>query len=223
MLLVRFLYRTTCICSLTLGTLASAGQQQAASKSVSVAERNALLRRPGGLEILAKREGAFVIKSPNELFGDVNLQTLVKESSEIALVSIQSRTSRLLPGGDDIFTDYTFVPVEVFKGTLSKEPRFSAAGGKVTFENGTSAEIETIEWQSLQVGEQYILFLQNSGDKYRLTNGIEAAIAISSDGSKMTSLSASDPTRPHAVLKDIQKYNPDSFKSFLRATLRSTK
>lgn len=222
-MLVRFLYRTTCIFSLTLGTLASAGQQQATSKSVSVAERNALLRRPGGLEVLAKREGAFVMKSSNELFSDVNLQTLVKESSEIVLVTIQNRTSRLLPGGDDIFTDYTFVPIEVFKGTLSKEPRFSAPGGKVTFENGTSAEITTIEWQNLQIGQQYILFLQNSGDKYRFTNGIEAVVGISFDGSKMTSLAASDPTRGHAVLKDIQKYNPDSFKSFLRATLASTK
>lgn len=144
---------------------ARAGQQpDTRSTRADLVEVRTLLNRPGGLEILAKRRKHFLIDNQPELWSDLSLNTLMEASSEIAFVTIQSRSSRLISNGDDIVTDYVFQPIEVFKGTFSKNEMFSAPGGKVTFSNGTSAEISTIEWRNLKVGSQYILFLKESDE-----------------------------------------------------------
>ena len=84
-------------------------------------------------------------------------------------------------------------------------------------------EVTTLEWSKLAVGTQQILFLTESGDSYRLTNGVESAFQVSSDGTKLIPLAAVDESRPYAILKDVGKHTPDSFKAYIRNRVAETK
>ncbi len=189
-----------------------------------IVEVHTLLSRPGGLQILAKRRGHVVLDDQPDLFSDLSLATLIRASSEIAFVTILEKNSKLTSNGNNITTSYIFQPIEVFKGTFSKDETFSAPGGKVIFPNGASAEITTIEWRNLTVASQYILFLRESDNQYELTNGIEALFQISSSGAKLEPLPSFDKSqRPYAVLKEMSTQTPDSFKTFIRKQVAGKK
>ncbi len=209
----------TCLASSVLLISAFSGSQSDPRPArTGVVDTHALLGRPGGLEKLAKLKGNFVIQDRPFHCWDysVTLDALINGSSEIALVTIQSKKSNLFNYGENIYTDYVFQPIEIFKGTFSKDEIFSVLGGKVVFPDKTSAEIRTIESQNLTVGSQYVLFFRESGDHYVLASGWWSVVQVSSNNIELKPLPAPDDDGLYPITKEIRNYTPESLKAFIR-------
>ena len=100
----------------------------------------------------------------------------------VAVATVTKLQSRLVFDGNDIVTDCTVHPERYLKGFDpgdSSHPgdiTFVVSGGVIRFPNGTVAEIRTGQWESLRVGEHYLLMLQSydkpdeyvPADTYRL-------------------------------------------------------
>lgn len=177
--------------------------------------RDALRR--GGVREAAKLKGHYAGDFDAHWdMGLFDIEALTKNSLAVVVGTVVKKLSgRLTAGGQLIFTDYEVLLDETIKGDLTKGSTITIAlpGGRVEFEDGTSAELRMPEFEHVKIGGGYTLFLTEGAEApngYTLTGGPQGLVEIMSDG---TPKSHGRPTDPIALeTKDPNKgKNKDTF------------
>ena len=160
---------------------------QADSKKDDASERNAIkeaLRR-GGLREAAKLKGHYVGEFDAHWdFSKLDIELLTKNSAAVIVGTMTKKLeSRLTSEGQLIFTDYEVTVQERIKGEVATGAPITVSlpGGRVEFEDGTSAELTTPNFEHMKTGGTYTLFLSESGTApvwYTLTAGPQGLVEI---------------------------------------------
>lgn len=200
-LLVASLIVVTLLCivaiSSTSGRL-SASQEGSANDFIKV--RDALRR--GGLREAAKVKGHYIGDfDPHWDFGRFDIEALTKNSTAVVVGTVTRKLAERLAENDQIiFTDYEVMINETIKGVPTKGSTITIAlpGGRVNFEDGTSAELRTPHFEHVKPGNVYALFLSesespNGPDEYILTGGPQGLVEIMNDGALKSHGRSTDP------------------------------
>jgi hypothetical protein len=160
--------------------------------------RDALRR--GGLREAAKVKGHYVRDvDPNWDTGLFNIENLTKNSMVVVVGTVvKNRGARLSAADQLIVTDYEVVVDETMKGGPVKGDTITIAlvGGSVEFDDGTSAELRTPEFEHVKPGGAYLLFLgesTNGPNEYTLTGGPQGLVEITVDGTLKSHGRPTDP------------------------------
>ncbi|MDX6696295.1 MAG: hypothetical protein QOF02_3898 [Blastocatellia bacterium] len=113
----------------------------------------------------ARDKGAVVDAQPakgSKQFAD--LKELSDNSSAIIIGLPQENVSQLTPDGKSLNLNYKVLVEYVYKGKVKKGDiiNVSLPGGKIVFDDGTSAEVQTPWFRKMQGGHAYALFLTPS-------------------------------------------------------------
>jgi hypothetical protein len=97
-------------------------------------------------------------KAPREF---ESIESMGSASTTVILGTVESQNATLTQGDRFIVTDFQVRPTRVMKGflTLDRSITIRVGGGRVQFDDGTSAEIVTPEVTAPQVGKKYVFFL----------------------------------------------------------------
>lgn len=166
------------------------------------------------LRELAKTQGRYTAfaqsKSPQQ-YND--LAALVRDSPTIVTGTIEALAPQLLPPAENfIVTDCRLTVKDTIKGTVRPGETITLRlpGGRVEFDDGTSAEVELTDFLGYpKVGETFIFFLRKKGDsKFSLQGGPQGLFEVSSD--------ATIEPQTQAINKLAETYQNMSLKSFLK-------
>jgi hypothetical protein len=172
--------------------------------------RDALRR--GGLREAAKLKGHYIEDfDPHWDFGLFDIESLTKNSAAIVVgIPTKNLGGRLSSSGQAILTNYEVLVQETFKGTLTAGQTITVSlpGGRVEFDDGTSAELRTPDFEHVKTSGAYTFFLsetKNPDDGYTLTAGPQGLVELV-DGTVRSHGRSSDP-----VAKEIKGRDKDSF------------
>lgn len=166
--------------------------------------------RRGGLREAAKLKGHYVGDFDAHWdFSRLDIELLTKNSVAVIVGTTTKKLgSRLTSGGELIFTDYEVAVQERIKGEIATGARITVSlpGGRVEFEDGTSAELTTLNFEHMKTGGTYTLFLSESAtapDGYTLTAGPQGLVEIVDNNTVKSHGRATDPI--NAQSKDKNK------------------
>ncbi|HXI26298.1 MAG TPA: hypothetical protein VNG71_20765 [Pyrinomonadaceae bacterium] len=111
---------------------------------------------------MAKLKGVYVAESnPHWEWGKFDVETLTKDSAAVIVGRFTKKLDARLIDGKVIFTDYEVAVEDLVKGDLkhAKTIVVTVPGGRVVFEDGTSAEQITPTFEHPHIGRAYALFL----------------------------------------------------------------
>jgi hypothetical protein len=185
-------------------------QKKAASERQQIVEA---LRR-GDLREAARIKGAYVGDFNPYVWLKYDLEGLTQRSSAIVIGTPTENGSRLHSSGPWVETDYQLKIQRVLKGTVlqGSDIRVSLPGGRVVFEDGTSAETKTPNFERMKSGRTYLLFLregENGEPVFTLTMWPQGLFEIS-DGERIK------PNGRHQVDPVGRKYSGASRETFIR-------
>lgn len=176
----------------------SQAQSQNDDASDQIALRDALRR--GGLREAAKLKGHYVADfDPHWDFSRLDIELLTKNSAAVVVGTMTKKLgSRLTSEGQLIFTDYEVTVQERIKGEVATGARITVSlpGGRVEFEDGTSAELTTPNFEHMKTGGTYTLLLSESGAApagYTLTAGPQGLVEIVDNNTVKSHGRATDP------------------------------
>ena len=117
--------------------------------------------RRGGLREAARIKGKYVTSLRTSYWLKYELESLAKNSANVVVGTPIDSEARLSPDGQTITTEYHFKVLESLKGTLSSGETIvvSLPGGKIVFEDGTSAEVNTPDLEGMMNSQSYAIFL----------------------------------------------------------------
>ncbi|MCA1564175.1 MAG: hypothetical protein LC803_00685 [Acidobacteria bacterium] len=196
-------------------SVAQVRQPARGSQEVSYEDRLTLvdaLRREG-LRGAAKIKGNYVQTfDPHPDWLSFDLEKLTQKSEAVVLgVPIKNRC-KLTPDGQLIMTEYEVVVQEVLKGNVRQGDTVNVAlvGGKVMFEDGTTAEVVTPGFKKMVNGKTYALYLSLypiRSPVYDLTAGPQGMLELLDDGSGVISQArATDPVKNQVKDKDKKTF-----------------
>jgi hypothetical protein len=195
----------------------SARQNQ--SKEDAAVLRDALRR--GGLREAAKLKGNYVAEyNPHWDWGQFTVEALTKNSAAVIVGRFTRKLDARLLDGKVISTDYEVAVEELVKGDLGRSETIvvSLPGGRIVFEDGTSAEQTTPSFEHPLMGRAYALFLTREDavpSVFFLSGGPQGMFDIEdSAGVK----SHGRPEDPGAV--EAKGKNPASFLKAVRGQAR---
>lgn len=144
--------------------------------------------RRGGLREAARIKGRYVASINTSYWLKFDLESLTKNSAVVVIGTPLSSVCRLTPDGEQITTEYQINIKEVIKGNVLPDEKvnLSLPGGTVVFEDGTSAEIRTPDFERLENGKTYILFLsrkKGAADSFVATGGAQGLFELPADKS----------------------------------------
>lgn len=152
-----------------------------------IAIRDALRR--GGLREVAKLKGHYVLEhDPHWDFGLFDLESLTKNSTAVIVgVPTKKLGERLVLQGELILTNYEVSVQEVIKGDikLGETVTVGLIGGHIQFEDGTSVEVRTPEFEHMKPGGTYAIFLsevETTPGTYTLTGGPQGLVQMNGSG-----------------------------------------
>jgi hypothetical protein len=180
------------------------------ANTIDPAQRQQILHSPNGLKTLAQMSGGRFYLELDLSFerGSYDLGSAAKASSLILNGTIKSLTSHLSDDGDDIDTLYTVHPEQILKGSDPNDIPVQVRGGKVTFDNGNTAEMSSLLTQHLAVGHSYLFFLNKSGDdKTYSPVGSYQLIIDTSSQDKLTPLAKYDSHSRSPIVAELAKYS----------------
>jgi hypothetical protein len=162
--------------SLFAAMIVAAGAQSPKPDAAVVARQSTALRS-GGLHAAATITGVYVGESITE--DDDPPSTMIELAAASKLIVLgrsESNTSRLVSGGRQIASWYTVQVERVLKGRESVGARILVIlpGGRVSFEDGTSAQINTPGFIRPRPREESVWFLREA--PAALTLGFESRI-----------------------------------------------
>lgn len=138
--------------------------QQPATQSQTSEDKIALrdaLRR-GGLREAAKLKGNYIAEyDPHWDWGFMDTETLTRSSVAVVVGRFTKKLDPRLIEGRVIFTDYEVTVDELIKGDLNQKKTIvvTVPGGRISFEDGTSAEQTTPTFEQPRIGRAYTVFL----------------------------------------------------------------
>ena len=193
-----------------LSALAGIGTSQSQTPP-NVDEHKRLVEaiRRGGYREAAKVKGRYIgVKDPS---WDLNfdLETLTKTSAAVVIGVPQRGISQLSSDGSEITTNYNVRVDSVIKGSLALNSIFevSLPGGRVDFEDGTSAEIQTPGFERMRNGKKYLLFLyanRNGSDVFLLTGGSQGLYELTTSGKVLAQGRPTDQTVKETQNKNLE-------------------
>jgi hypothetical protein len=173
--------------------------------------------RRGGYREAAKIKGHYVgTMDPNWDWASFDLETLTKNSAAVVIGVPESSKGQLNSNGEMIMTQFEVRVKETIKGTLAENSVVKVAlpGGKVEFDDGTSAELVTPKFERMIEGRKYLLFLytdSNGSDVYLLTGGPQGLFELKGQAGIKALARSSDP-----VVKEVQNLNEDGLREKVR-------
>ena len=176
--------------------------------------------RNGGVREGARIKGHYVATERINGWLMHDLESLANSSVAIIIGTPSSASSRLTASGEWIITEYKVRIDQVFKGNLKGNELINiiAPGGKVTFENGTSAEIRISDLGPIKERRRYIFFLRTSEDSleaFGLTGGGQGVFELSSSDSRV---------KPLGGEKDVvQKHKNEKVDDFIAEVERAAR
>lgn len=176
--------------------------------------------RKGGLREGARIKKRFVSSEPTTGLVKYDLESLTSHSAAVIMGTPVSSFSSLTANGERITTEHTIRVSRVFKGKLAEEAliRVIVPGGKVVFDDGTSAEILTPDLGAITKNKTYVLFLNpsaNDADLLRLTGGGQGLFEMPSSAWGV---------KPLGDKKDlVQRHKDQSVNDFLEEIQRAVK
>lgn len=166
------------------------------------------LRREG-LRGAAKLKGDYVqVVDPHPDWLSFDLEKLTRNSEAVILGVPMKNECKLTENNQLIVTEYDVVVREVLKGSVQPGETIKVAllGGKVKFENGTTAEVRTVGFKKMSHGKTYALYLSLypvRSPVYDLTAGPQGMMELSDDGSGVVSQAReTDPVKKQLKDKD---------------------
>ena len=193
--------------------------QQQPGNDDALALRKAYER--GGLREVAKLKGIYVAEhNPHWDWGTFDVESLTKISAAVIIGRFTKKLDARIPDRNVIFTDYEVVVDELVKGNIKQADTIvvTLPGGRVFFEDGTSAEQTTPSFQHPLIGRTYTLFLMREEavpSVFFLSGGPQGMFDIEdSAGVK----SHGRPTDPAAV--ETKGKNRESFMKNVREQAR---
>lgn len=147
-----------------------------------------------------------------------NVESLVKFSSDVVVCTPVSNACRLADDGRLIFTDFRVRVEEAFREPerRDKEITISLPGGRVEFEDGTSAESIPEDMLPLEEGKKYVLFLVDSPERvggYLVKAGSQGMFVV--ENGRVRSLGRPIDT----VFQQIQGMDRNQFAGDVRAAV----
>jgi hypothetical protein len=176
-------------------------------------EKMILALRRGGYREAARIKGHYVgTFDPYWDWFRADLESLTKHSAAVLVGTPKSSHVQLSPGGDLITTEYEVSVREVLKGAFAPgdSVKVSLPGGRVEFEDGTSAELNTPDFERMDNNRSYLLFLTmntNGSDALILTGGPPGLFELPPGGAKVKPHArASEPVSKEARDKDVGSF-----------------
>ncbi|MGH9928402.1 MAG: hypothetical protein ACREA9_04135 [Pyrinomonadaceae bacterium] len=144
--------------------------------------------RRGGLREAARAKGHYASTVRTSGWGKYDIDSLTKNSVAVIVGVPLTSTSQLSNNNELITTQYQVKTREVLKGDVIEGQlvKVNVLGGRVTFEDGTSAEIKAIDMEPMEQGNAYILFLKDEKDNpgvFGLTGGGQGLFGLSNNDS----------------------------------------
>jgi hypothetical protein len=143
--------------------------------------RDALRR--GGLREAARLKGHYVEDfDPHWDFGAFSLESLTRNCETIVVGVLQDQLrTRITDEGLVIVTDYEVLVQEVIKGGGFRATTINVSlpGGRVEFDDGTSAELRTPTFEHPKHGGTYVFFLterKHEPNTFNLTGGPQGLV-----------------------------------------------
>lgn len=178
--------------------------------------------RRGGYRELARLKGEIVADIPANSHVKFDLDTITKKSAAVVIGTAVSNVCRLSPDGQQITTDYQVQVQEVLKGkgVHAGAIEVSLPGGRMVFEDGTSAQVNTPGFRRMENGKTYVLFLSERAPgrkSYAVTGGPQGIFEIVDDGASV---------RPYGNARDLiaQKYKDEKeARNFLKDARKAAK
>jgi hypothetical protein len=157
---IRRIFALLVLCAGCGGVVVAAIEQaQGAGQGVDISKLERDARRKGGLRAAAKVTGHYQGPVAAEPENNVeNIFQLVDWHDLIIVGRIVANRGWLTGDGDSIVTDYRVAVEASLKGPEVREITVSILGGRVSFEDGTTATI-TSTMRAPVNGERYVLFL----------------------------------------------------------------
>lgn len=191
--------------------LVVAKRQTRAGLQTAAASRTESLREK------AKLNGSYSISArpkPMRRYNDG--KTLAQASSFIVVATVESSNAQLLSRAENfIVTHFQIKVSNVLKG--SQQPNqvltLRVPGGRVQFEDGTSAEVKMPDfWKQPEVGKSYVFFLeQRHAGHFVLHGGPQGLFELTGEGRVKPQVRAEDQLMQNYENKDV-----DSFVSEIR-------
>jgi hypothetical protein len=204
--------------TVAIATLVFAQVRKPAEQSKDAAsyeEQRALvdaLRREG-LKGAAKVKGNYVQSiNPHPDWLSLDLEKLT-QNSQAVIVGIPTKNEcKLTPNGQMIVTEYDVVVREVLKGNIQSGETIKVAllGGKIKFEDGTTAEVVTPGFNKMVHGKTYVLYLSLypvRSPVYDLTAGPQGMVELVDNGLGVVSQAReTDPIKRQLKDKDRETF-----------------
>lgn len=179
--------------------------------------------RRGGLREAAKIKGRYIgIHDASWDWANYTVEGLAKNSVAVILGTPERSSAQLNSTGDSIATHFSVRIDELIKGDadFAAYNRIIVAvpGGKIEFENGTSAEVQTPGFETMSIGKQYVLFLYKNRDgssALLLTGGPQGLFELESNGKVKSHARADDAPYKEANGKQVHSFL-DSVRTFAK-------
>lgn len=213
-----FLIGITLFGLITVALVKNVRSQEPAPQNTSSDDSEAIRR--GGLREAARIRGHYVGISTTSYFLKYDLESLAAHSGNIIIGSPIDNTAHLIANGQLITTWYRIKIMQAMKGKLQPHETvtISLPGGKLTFDDGTSAEIRTPDLEGMQTDQKYVLFLSpmlGVDGTFTLTGGSQGLFEIDSKTRRVKPNGHPlDPVRKH---KD---QNADTFLGEIKAAVK---
>lgn len=198
----------------------SASTQSSSTQELESADQLTNAVRKGGLREGARIKKRFVSTESTTGWAKYDLESLTSNSAAVVMGTPLNSSSSLTANGERITTEYQIKVSRIFKGQLPENSliRVSVPGGKVIFEDGTSAEILTPDLGPITKNQTYVLFLhpsKNDTDIFQLTGGGQGLFEVSSSAGAV---------KPLGDKKDIlQRHKDQSVNDFIEEIERAVK
>ena len=145
-------------------------------------------KEPDGLHKAAKLNGGSYRTGRSWYgFGRITtLEALAEQCDAAIIATALSSEVKLVNQGTTIVTDYKLKVQEPIQGKVRWDQvlEVSLLGGKVTFEDGTTAELEVGDLPRLQIGHRYVIYLEINPqrDVFLPLGGPEGIFELGEDG-----------------------------------------
>ena len=207
-------------------TLIAIGTTRQRSKRMAITAESIETRRDSQ-DVRTLREKArdvrtFVeLKYPTKGQATADVAELAVRSSEVIIGTPVDNMSRLSADGRTITLDYQVKVDHVYKGTVKQGTTITVSlpGGKLMFDDGSTAEVQTPWFRKMLNGQTYALFLK-AGDgpgDFTTVGEAQGLFGIPTTGDN-------DAVSIHTGIKGdaMLKYNHMNVRAFLQEVRRAT-
>jgi hypothetical protein len=179
--------------------------------------------RRGGYREAAKIKGHYVSTvDPYWDWASFDLETLTKSSAAVVIGIPERSKGQLDSDGQMIVTQFDVRVKETIKGTHAENSVVKVAllGGRVDFEDGTSAELRARDFEPMLEGKKYLLFLyanRNGSDVYLLTGGPQGLFELKGQAGIKAHARSSDP-----AVNEVQNLSEDGLREKVKDYARKS-